>query len=105
MASNFSIESALRSHQPRTQQSLKATMKDEIGNQVFSFPSVELARILSPKTPKSGVNTSGQLLHINDYDCEVDKERFTSALDTLVEGDRKLLKPFERAPGSAEAPC
>ena len=92
--------------QPLIQQSLKDTVKGEIGTQVLSFPSMELSCILSPKTHKSGVKTHGELLHICHFDCQVDKEKFEFALQNLI-GKKNLeqLKPFKQVPRSSKASC
>ena len=101
MAPNFSIEGALRSHPSRGQRAFKATVEDEVGNQIFRFPPKELACTLSPKIPKSGTKTSGEPFHIKDYDCEVDSGRFTRALNDVVNG---RLEPFSPIRRSGKAP-
>jgi len=50
----------------------------------FSFPSLELARALSPKTPKHGTEAAGELLSLYKYDCIVDGQPFQDALDDIV---------------------
>ena len=59
-------------------------MMKEIVNQTFSFPSDELARMLSPKTPKRGIETAGKLLPLSQYDCIVDGQPFHASLDEVV---------------------
>ena len=59
-------------------------MIEEIANQTFSFPSEELARMLSPKKPKHGIETAGKLLSLDQYDCTVDGEPFQAALKDVV---------------------
>jgi len=68
----------------RPQDDLKFVMMREISNQTFSFPSIELARALSPKTPKRGIEAAGKLLPLDQYDCTVDEQRFRDALDDVV---------------------
>jgi len=59
-------------------------MEDEIGDQTFSIPSLELARILSPRTPKPGVEPSKDLLSLDQYNCTVDGQPFQHALDKVA---------------------
>ena len=98
MVSNISIEGALSSHTPRSQSELKQTMKEEIADHTFSFPSCKLARMLSPKKPKSGADPSEGFLYLNNYDCTVDKEPFGNALKDVVQ----KLSPFIPATHSSE---
>lgn len=53
-------------------------------------PPDELSRILSPKTPKKGVKTSGQLLRLNDYNLMVEEPFFNLALNQVA----TKLEPF-----------
>lgn len=76
-------------------------MQDEIGDQTFRFPSSELARILSPKALKAGVKVTQRFPRIENYDCKVDGEWFTNALNDVV--DQLNFKPFVPSPpGSNE---
>jgi len=60
-------------------------MEDEITNRAFGFPPPpELARMLSPKTPKRGIEVAGELLRLHDYNCIVDRQPFLAALDDVV---------------------
>ena len=61
-------------------------MSEEIGSQTFEFSSLELSRILSPKTLKDGVETGTRLIPISDYNCVVDEDTFDKALRHVVEG-------------------
>jgi hypothetical protein len=90
MSSEYEFQSVLGPYHHRSQQTLKATMMDEIGEQIYRFPSNELARILSPKIPKPGVPTSGHFLRIQDYDCVSDSTEFDIALEVAITG----LDPF-----------
>ena len=101
MGTNVSVEPALRSDQARSQRDLKDTMQEEIGNQAFTFPSEELARILSPKRLKYSDHSPGELLPLSEYDCTVDEQVFLNALDDVLE----QLSPYARAPGSNERSC
>ena len=90
---------ASTSSAPRRQNALKLVMEKEIADQTFEFPSLELARILSPKTPKHGIDAAGKLLELHQYDCDVDSQPFQDALHDVV----ARLEPFTpQTPGSAE---
>ena len=78
----------------RLQSELKRDMQEEIANQIFSYPSEELARMLSPKKLKPGSETPGNLPRLDQYQCDVDGQPFRDALDTVV----TKLKPI--TPGS-----
>ena len=84
----------------RLQANLKQVMETEIANQTYSFPSLELARMLSPKTPKRGVKAAGKLLRLHQYDCVVDELPFQAALDDAV-GRLSTFTP--QAAGSGES--
>jgi hypothetical protein len=90
ISANVEFQTIRRSHHLRSQHTLKVTMKDEIGDQTFRFPSNELARILSPKAPKPGITASGKFLRIQHYDCLVDSTEFKSALKVVI----TRLDPF-----------
>ena len=62
----------------------REAIEGEIANQTFSFPSLELARMLSPKSPKSGVETAGKLVPLHQHDCMVDGQPFQEALNEAV---------------------
>ncbi|KAF9644543.1 hypothetical protein BDM02DRAFT_3190520 [Thelephora ganbajun] len=96
-ASSSLPEGALR---PRSE--LKHAMEDEIANQTFIFPSRQLARILSPKAPKPGVEAAGQLLLLHQYDCLVDQNPFNNALDDVV---ARLGTYTPQPPGAGETAC
>jgi len=72
-------------------------MEAEIADQTFSFPSLELARMLSPKSPKPGVETAGELRLLHQYNCTVDKKPFQDALDDAV----KQLRTFTPQPAKS----
>jgi len=59
-------------------------MVEEITDQTFSFPSDELSRMLSPKTPKRDIEAAGKLLRLDQYDCITDTQPFQAALDDAV---------------------
>jgi len=92
----------LSSHSIRLQKELKALMQNEIADQTFSFPSHELAHMLSPKTPKPGVKSESpdRLLRLDQYRCTVDDPPFRAALDHVV----AQLETFRPQPsGSPES--
>ena len=72
-------------------------MEEEIADQTFWLPSLELSRILSPKKPKSGVVE--EFLQLDDCDCIVDKQPFKEALKDVV----TELKTFAPSAGSGES--
>jgi len=84
----------------RLQGELKKVMETEIANQTYSFPSLELARMLSPKTPKYDIEAPGNLLQLHQYDCVVDELPFQTALDDAV---RQLRTFTPQAAGSGES--
>ena len=98
---NVSIEPALRSKQARSQKDLKETMEQEIGDQAFTFPSEELARILSPKRLKRSEYPPEDLLPLSEYDCTVDEPAFKDALEDVL----NKLRPFPKPPVSDERSC
>ena len=103
MVPNISIGGGARSSASGSQYDgydLKSAMQEEIADQTFQFPSSELARILSPKSLKVGVEACGRLTPIKDYICKVDDDAFDNALGRVV----AKLQPFtSKAPGSSEA--
>ena len=99
-SSSGQITPGLTSNDPRRQEQLEKVMEKEIGEHTFSFPPYNLAQILSPKTPKRGIDATGKLLALDQYDCIVDEQPFQSALDDVV----TRLGPFTPlAPGSTES--
>jgi len=75
-------------------------MEKEIWNQTFSFPPKELARMLSPKTPKPDTDAVGKLLQLDNYECTVEGQPFLDALDDVV----ARIETFDpQPPGSAES--
>ncbi|KAF9781406.1 hypothetical protein BJ322DRAFT_1213405 [Thelephora terrestris] len=82
--------SASTSHQSSSEQtvsdqlSIQGVIEEEIVDQTFLFSSSELARILSPKKPKTNAVLSDGFFGIDDYDCTVDGSAFGDALDDLV---------------------
>ena len=70
---------------PRTQSELP-TLQAEIANQTFQLSSLELARILSLKKLKPGAQAADALLPLRQYDCVVDEQPFTAALEDVVAG-------------------
>ena len=79
-------------------------MEAEIADQTYSFPPLELARMLSPKTPKAGIEASGELLWLHQYDCTVDEPRFQAALDDAVKRLRTFTPQAARSAESASYP-
>ena len=64
------------------------------------FPSKELARMLSPKTPRLDADAAGELFQLDHYECTVGTQPFLDALDDVV----TRIKAFApRPPGSAES--
>ena len=59
-------------------------IEGEIANQTFIFPSLELARMFSPKSPKLGVEATGRLVPLHQHDCMVDGQLFQEALNQVV---------------------
>ena len=90
---SLEIPSATR----RLQSNLKHAMEEEIADQTFWLPSLELSHILSPKKPKSGVVE--EFLQLDDCDCIVDKQPFKEALKDVV----TELKTFTPSAGSGES--
>jgi len=76
-------------------------MEEEIANQTFSFSSLELARMLSPKEPKPkpGIEAPGELLRLYQYDCIVDSQPFQKALNDVVARLGTFTPP---SPGAGE---
>ena len=56
----------------------------ELADHTWQFPSLEVARMLSPKTPKAGVAAAGGLLSLDQYDCVADGPVFQDALNDVV---------------------
>lgn len=56
----------------------------KIADQTFSFPSHEFARMLSPKSPNSGVESAEKLVPLHQHDCMVDGQLFREALNEAV---------------------
>ena len=82
--SGISVDSALPLDPLETQYEPMVTTQQGITNQIFHFSSSELTRILCPKKPRDGVDTSKNFLHIEDYRCEVDEKAFEDALRQVV---------------------
>ena len=56
----------------------------ELTDHTWQFPSLEVARMLSPKKPKLGVEVVGGLLLLDQYDCVVDEPPFQKTLDDVM---------------------
>jgi len=56
----------------------------EIANHTWQFPSLEIARMLSPKKPKPHIEPTAELLLQDQYDYVVDKLAFQNALEDVV---------------------
>ena len=56
----------------------------EVENHTWQFPPLDVARMLSPETPKPGLEAAGKLLQLDQYDCTVDGPAFQNALDDVV---------------------
>jgi len=76
-------------------------MEEEITNQTFNFPSLGLARVLSPKEPrpKPDIGAPRELFLLHEYDCIVDSQPFQNALNDVV---ARLGTFTPRAPGAGE---
>jgi len=65
----------------------------ELANHTWQFPAFEVARMLSPKKPKPGVEAIGRLFPLLDqYDCVADGLIFQDALNNAIarlESDNK----------------
>ena len=72
------------SHHSQTQGQSKNDAVYEIANHTWQFPSFEVARMLSPKTPKAGFEAAKELLPLDQYDCVVDEPAFQNALEEVV---------------------
>jgi len=85
----------------RLQPELKTAMEEEIANQTFNFPSLELARMLSPKELKlkPGIVAPSALPLLHQYGCIVDNQPFRNALNDVV---ARLGTFTPRAPGAGE---
>jgi len=86
----------------RNQDQLKTAMVYEIWDQVWEFPAPMFAKILSPKNPKPGVETAGELLLLDEYDCKIDEPAFLDSLGDIAQG---LLQSqhFSTQTGSGES--
>ena len=56
----------------------------EIANHTWQFPSLEIARMLSPKKPKPHIEHTAELLLQHQYDYVVDRPAFQNALEDVV---------------------
>jgi hypothetical protein len=69
---------------PRTQSDSKNDAVYEIANHTWQFPPLEVARMLSPKTPKPRLEAVRELRPLGQYDCIVDKPTFRRAVDDVA---------------------
>ena len=87
------------SYDSQTRSESKNDAVCEIGNHTWQFPPLYVARMLSAKTPKSLLETAGELLRLDQYDCAVDGPAFQNALDDVARHlkDDAILtsQPFE----------
>jgi hypothetical protein len=83
------------SHHSQTQGQSKNDAVYEIANHTWQFPSLEVARMLSPKTPKPGFEAAEELLPLDRYDCVADGPAFQNALEEVVArlGNDETLTP------------
>ena len=72
------------SYYSQTQSESKNDTVYEIANHTWQFPSLEVARMLSPKSPKQGLEGAEELLPLDRYDCVVDEPAFQNALEEVV---------------------
>lgn len=68
----------------------------ELANHTWQFSSLEVARMLSPKRPKPGVEAAGEILRLDQYACVVDGLVFQNALDDVVTQLENGIKPTPR---------
>ena len=72
------------SYRSRTESGPRDDRKHEIAGRTWQFPSIQVARMLSPKKPKPDVKAVGELLSLDQYDCLVDGPDFQDALNDAV---------------------
>ena len=72
------------SYHSRTESGPRDDKEYEIAGCTWQFPSIEVARMLSPKKPKPDVKPVGELLSLDQYDCLVDGPVFRDALNHAV---------------------
>jgi len=71
----------------------------ELADHTWQFPSLEVARMLSPKTPKAGVEAAGALLPLDQYDCVADGPVFQDTLNDVVSRLRNDNEPIPHSLG------
>lgn len=81
------------SHHSWTPTDLENYAAFKIANHTWEFPSLEVARMLSPKKPKPGVEAAGKLLRPHEYDCTVDGPVFQDTLNDVVARLKTDTKP------------
>jgi len=86
----------------RSQDQLKTAMVLEISDHLWELPAPIFAKVLSPKKPKLGVKTAGELLLLDDYDCKIDESAFLGSPGDIAQ---ELLqsKHFSTRRGSGES--
>ena len=68
----------------------------ELANHTWQFSSLEVARMLSLKRPKPGVEAAGELLRLDQYACVVDGLVFQDTLNDVVTQLENGIKPASR---------
>jgi len=70
-------------YSPRTESEPENDTGYELENHTWQFPSSEVARMLSPKKPKAGVEAIDRLL-LDQYDCVADELIFQDTLNDAI---------------------
>jgi len=82
--SSPSEHSESSSYCSQAQGELKNDILYEIAGHTWQFPPPEVARMLSPKTPKHCPGVPGELLLLDQYDCMVEELALQDALNDVV---------------------
>jgi len=82
------------SHSTQTKSKQEYDMEDELASHTWQFSPVEVARMLSPKTPIGGIEVAGGLLSLDQYDCVADGPIFQDTLNNVVTRLRNDNKPI-----------
>ena len=82
--SPFNGSSEDESYSPQTESEEENDTEKELAGHAWQFSSLEIARMLSPKKPKPGVEVVGRLLPLDQYDCVADGLLFQETLDDVI---------------------
>jgi len=91
--SPFHGSSEDESYSTQTKNKQEYDAEYELTDHTWQFPSLEVARMLSPKKPKAGVEAAGALLPLDQYDCVADGPIFQDTLNDVVSRLRNDNKP------------